>query len=156
MSPYPWLTRLNWKELFVSTSSSTAPLKIELFDPQELCDPFGKLVHRDACVTIDTDAYLTEKIVTQLVSLIKADIYSIQFVRGFNHRGEFARGVFLLDANGTVIVHITNALIGYDGSGPALSRRILELFGFSQQAFHNINDTVRPSQQHYGLTLRIV
>lgn len=57
-------------------------------------------------------------------------------------RGLNRQGVVLYDAGGTPLVHVVNALLGYQGSGPTLSRLIMTTFGVSDHDFHCINGAV--------------
>ncbi len=48
------------------------------------------------------------------------------------------RGLALFDSNGRLFVHVVHALVGYDGSGPTLSRDILRLIGVPYSVFNEI------------------
>ncbi len=48
------------------------------------------------------------------------------------------RGLVIFDSMGRLIVHVTNALLGYGGSGPYLSEQILTLLGVSNEMFEEI------------------
>lgn len=47
-------------------------------------------------------------------------------------------GVVIFDSRGRLIVHSPVALLGYDGSGPGLSKKILLSLGVSQEMFDEI------------------
>lgn len=66
-------------------------------------------------------------------------------------RGLNRQGVVLYDAGGTPLVHVVNALLGYQGSGPTLSRLIMETFGVSDHDFYCINGAV--ANQDYIVVL---
>ncbi len=54
------------------------------------------------------------------------------------------RGAVLYDGNEQPFVHLVNALLGYDGSGPTLSRKLLtQVLHMSTQQAEEINETVR-------------
>lgn len=149
--------RLDWKELLVSTSPSTRPLNYQLVDPGRYVQESFSRFYKEPKIVIDTHADDSEKYLIPLVNLVKFKIHSIEFVRGTDKSGhEFIRGAFLMNESGFAVVHVTNALIGYGGSGPYLSRRILQMFGFSDEAFQTINEAARPTGQNYALILRIV
>ena len=48
------------------------------------------------------------------------------------------RGIAIFDEKGDLIVHVVNALLGYDGNGPDLSWHILNLLGISDEMFSDI------------------
>lgn len=149
--------RLDWKELFVSTSPSTQPLNYQLVDPSRYAQESSRWFYKEPKIVIDTHTDDSEKYFRALVELVKSTIHSIEFVRGIDASGhEFIRGAFLMNESGYAVVHVTNALIGYGGSGPHLSSRILQMFGFSDEAFQTINEAARPTGQNYALILRIV
>jgi hypothetical protein len=52
------------------------------------------------------------------------------------------RGVVLFDNRGAAIIHVVNALLGYGGSGPALSKRILDALGVPSELFEQANQAV--------------
>lgn len=52
------------------------------------------------------------------------------------------RGLVIFDSQGRLIVHVTNALLGYGGSGPYLSEQILMLLGISKEMFEEIQVSV--------------
>lgn len=53
------------------------------------------------------------------------------------------RGAVLYDSTGQPVFHFVNALIGYSGSGPALSREILRALGVNDYRIDQINEGVR-------------
>jgi hypothetical protein len=141
----------------VSTPKPTTYPDYELVEPHRYQHEEFYWRIQDARIVIDADTDRSEQYLRAVLPLIKAEIYSIELVRGRQPNGqEFIRGAFLMNETGSVVVRISNALIGYDGSGPHLSRRILEMFGFSKEAFEMINNAARPTEQHYALILRIV
>lgn len=52
------------------------------------------------------------------------------------------RGVLIYDSRGQLIVHVVHALLGYSGSGPALSEQILSALG-AQELFAPMNQAAR-------------
>jgi hypothetical protein len=52
------------------------------------------------------------------------------------------RGLVIFDSQGRLIVHVTNALLGYSGSGSYLSKQILTLLGISKRMFEEIQYAV--------------
>ena len=52
------------------------------------------------------------------------------------------RGVVFYDNRGVPLIHVVHALLGYDGSGPDLSRRLLETLGVSELEFDEVNREV--------------
>ena len=56
------------------------------------------------------------------------------------------QGVVLFDNYRRAILHATNALLGYGGSGPDLSRQILMAIGVSEDMFDEVNASVEPRE----------
>ncbi|OYX53686.1 hypothetical protein B7Y92_01955 [Candidatus Saccharibacteria bacterium 32-50-13] len=52
------------------------------------------------------------------------------------------RGAVFFDDKGVPVIHAVNALLGYDGSGSKLSRRILTVLGLPDPVFDAINAEV--------------
>lgn len=52
------------------------------------------------------------------------------------------RGVVLWNNHGQAMIHVVNALLGYSGSGPALSQQILRLLGVPEELFEQANGSV--------------
>lgn len=50
------------------------------------------------------------------------------------------KGVIAVGTRDNVLVHITEAILGYEGSGPSLSKDILHFFGVSDEVFEMIQD----------------
>ena len=48
------------------------------------------------------------------------------------------RGLVVFDTQGRLIVHVENALLGYNGSGPSLSQQILSFLDVSPETFEEI------------------
>ena len=76
-------------------------------------------------------------------------------------RDDRRRGVFLIadDAEGTerekVLAHLANALLGYDGSGPELSKAILEHLGVPVSVFEAIQDATRNDYPYVVVVRRL-
>lgn len=52
------------------------------------------------------------------------------------------RGCVLFDATGAVVVHVINALLGYDGNGPDLSRVITKALDIPDDLFAEMQEAV--------------
>lgn len=63
------------------------------------------------------------------------------------------QGLILFREDGQAIVHVTNALIGYDGSGPTLTYRILQRLGVSMRDFDAIQKEVKASRAPYKVVI---
>lgn len=59
--------------------------------------------------------------------------------RHHSHR----QGLVMFDSQGQLIVHVVHALLGYDGSGPQLSKQILTHLGVGEAMFEQIQHEVR-------------
>lgn len=60
------------------------------------------------------------------------------------------RGAILVDTVGNVMLHVVDALLGYNGSGPRLSEAILARLGANKELFEHLNEAVW-QQRPYGL-----
>lgn len=63
----------------------------------------------------------------------------IEFI--WNRRTK-CRGAVFFDDRGVALIHVVNALLGYQGAGSALSRRIMMGFGVDAEVFDEINELV--------------
>lgn len=87
-----------------------------------------------------------EIILTGVIELARHKTYEISTTYSTPARVELLwsrdnrdfRGLVIFDSMGRLIVHVTNALLGYGGSGPYLSEQILTLLGVSQEMFEEI------------------
>ena len=151
------MTRLDRKGLFVSTPSSTAPTTTNQ-PVYRLSVPAARLFNeRNARVVINTDTTASERYMEPLLAIIKNDVKSIGFARLHTRSGEeVARGVFLMDEWGFVLVYIKNALVGYDGSGSALTRSIMKNLGIPESEFDRVNDSARLTSRNYVFVLNIL
>lgn len=61
------------------------------------------------------------------------------------------RGVVMYDTDGSPVIHVANALLGYSGAGPALSGQIMEALGVLPEVFEMINSSV--TNQDYIVVL---
>jgi len=62
------------------------------------------------------------------------------------------RGIAIFDDRNQLIVHVVTALLGYDGSGPELSRRILEHFGVPEVVFNELQRLLK-NDHHYKVVI---
>lgn len=72
----------------------------------------------------------------------------VEFISKFypeNPRRSF-QGAVLFDNYQRPLFHATNALLGYGGSGPMLSRDILMAIGVPEEMFEEVNQAVEPHQ----------
>lgn len=58
-------------------------------------------------------------------------------------RGANRQGAVFFDDKGVPLIHAVNALLGYDGSGSMLSRRIMAKLGIDEAVFDEISALVR-------------
>lgn len=61
------------------------------------------------------------------------------------------RGVVVYNDDGDPVLHVVNALLGYRGAGPALSRQIMEALGVPSEVYAMINRSV--TNQDYVVVL---
>jgi len=125
-------------------------LKIDQIEPSRSADGVNCWQDHQSFPAIDADTdsswRLVQTILTGVILLSGPDIYHsghhfdrpdrIEFVMG---EDTFTtRGLILFDGRGRLIVHVVNALLGYGGSGPMLSKQILELLGVPGDIFELI------------------
>lgn len=103
-------------------------------------------------VTLATDTDTAERLIPAIVATFGPRVRSVRFIRGSSgDKTKHAYGAFLVNENEDVLVYIENALIGYDGAGPDLSKKLLSALGAPSSVFDTVNDMARPLEQHYGI-----
>lgn len=102
------------------------------------------------CNTTDLDAELLRYLIrgieieatkgsTTIGKLVRAEF----FWKHEQFGGPSTRGVVLYDNTSAPIVHVVHALLGYGGSGPALSEAILRYLGVPTGLFEQANAAVQ-------------
>jgi hypothetical protein len=126
---------------------------------QELVDPWSYVSNSDtsrfdkAEITIKSTAHESRSFVETLIPLIKDRVRRVEFVNlvdeGYS-RVTLRRGMLLCDERGAIIMHITNAHIGYEADGPSLSRDILEMLSLPSGVHKQLSDAVKNIPRRVG------
>lgn len=93
----------------------------------------------------------TELLMTYLLAGIESKqgaigpIVRVEFF--WSHSPDNWRGAILFDHKGQAVFHAIHALLGYSGSGPALSQHILRCLGVPNELFEEANNEV-PHQDY--------
>lgn len=118
----------------------------------------GYLVYHTLLGSFDQSTDVAWSIVKHLIAGIDALVNPANIYKGEIGplvRAEFFwgeglpqhRGVVLYDNKGRAVMHVVHALLGYSGSGPALSGQILKALGVPEEMFEEANNTV-PHQDY--------
>lgn len=70
----------------------------------------------------------------------RIEIFSDDYTDAAKYRLQ-DRGLVIFDTNGRPLLHVCNALIGYSGSGPSLTKAIFDELGVGQAIFDEIQAT---------------
>ena len=140
----------------MSTSTTMALADYQTIDTKECTSDIFRLNHQDPGVVVNYGKDTPPRLLEAVIKTLKKAVDSIELVRGLRPSGHtFVQGIFLKDRSGRVIAHIPNAVIGGEGSGPNLSRRVMEILGFSDETFQRVNLAGRAAKQHYYFIIKI-
>ncbi len=72
------------------------------------------------------------------------------FWNDYSHK----RGITVFDQHGRLIVHVVPALLGYEGSGPALSWQLMERLGVTRELFDQLQTEVHNNRPYMLIVSR--
>lgn len=141
----------------MSDPSSILHYRISKQQPDQYITAQRLEQHARQCV-IETDTFRSATLAGAVLPVLRDEIVRVDFVRAASALDDSreVRGAFCTDDQGYIVLHIVNALIGYDGSGPELSRVLLDLIGLPRLAFQELNAIAKPTEQRYALRLDVM
>jgi hypothetical protein len=139
------------------SQNSTTKCLVRVDDPQAVA---RRHVATSADVTI-TDPNWASKYFDGILPIIAPRVDHLEFIRTYLKDDSLpagekqVHGVTLFDEYNWPIVHLNGALLGFDGSGPLLSKHILQQLGLGDEVFTQVNDLVRTTQQDYAVIIEL-
>lgn len=67
---------------------------------------------------------------------------------------EDTRGVAIFDSSSNLVTHVVHALLGYEGSGPGLSEKIMERVGVPSEVFRAVQQSTWNSRPYMVVVSR--
>ncbi|MDN5275476.1 MAG: hypothetical protein JWN33_125 [Candidatus Saccharibacteria bacterium] len=145
----------------MSVFDSMVFAEIDELTPTHFQEDHHQLPVRAAEVVLDGGTGRSERLFDVLLPLLRDEIHIVEFARGVSDDGElYICGALLRREDGTVVIHIKDAAIGYHGSGADLSRHVLTALNVPSDVFEKINEKAQATRRpngtpHYDIVLRL-